>query len=171
MYYLAGLSPFEKNMLKQKTGEIENILRHAFNKDLIDMLSAVKESPRWDDGGNAWAHKDNWLEELVEDPQKTAPKKIEKKAEVSEQKISPKSVSERGYTILQLGAYRDMQNAMDDLKAVRSEVEALKGYDIFIEDAEVNGVLYHRLLVKPEAEKLADLCRMVTDAGFDCLLK
>ena len=189
LYYLAGLSPFEKNVLKKKISDIEVVLKHAFNRDLIDMLSAVKDSPRWDDGGNAWAHKDNWLEELVEDPQKAkkeskaaVKKEVESIAseDIEERKVSNVKTAKRetyfsgsgnNYTVMQLGAYQDMQNALDDLNEIKENVQALKGYDIFVEDGEVNGILYHRLLVKPEPEKLSDLCQKVIDGGFDCMLK
>ena len=171
LYFLAGLSPFDKNMLKGRIKDIEATLRKAFNQDVITMLSAVKEQKRWDDGGNSWAHKDNWLEELIEGgaqkaPQKTTQNKINQRRE----KTSTANVV-AGRKMMQLGAYTEMENAVDDRMKIKNGVAGLQGYDIFIEDATVNGVLYHRLMVKPEPEKLNDLCNQVIEAGFECILK
>ncbi len=170
LYYLAGLSPFDKNILKGRIKDIEAVLRHAFNKDVIDMLSAVKENPRWDDGGNAWAHKDNWLEELI-DGNSQAQKQAAKSAvkSVASRQAAVKVAAH--HTTMQLGAYTDMENAMADKMRIKQAVSALSGEDIFVEDAVVGGVIYHRLMVKPEATKLKDLCSQVIDAGFACILK
>ena len=169
LYFLAGLSPFDKNMLKGRIKDIEATLRQAFNQDMVTMLSAVKGQERWDDGGNAWAHKDNWLEELIDGGKqpykKSAPKSkpVKKKQAVSSEA--------KGKTMMQLGAYTEMDNAIADQKRIRDGVDALREYDMFIEDAVVNGVVYHRLMVKPERENLIGLCNQVVEAGFDCILK
>ncbi len=168
LYFLAGLSPFDKNMLKGRIKDIEATLRKAFNQDMVTMLSAVKEQERWDDGGNSWAHKDNWLEELIDGEKQSYKKSASKPKPVKEKQPV---VSARGKTMMQLGAYTEMDNAIDDQKRIRNGVAALQGYDMFIEDAVVNGELYHRLMVKPEQENLAELCNQVIEAGFDCILK
>lgn len=169
LYYLAGLSPFDKNMLKGRISDIETVLKQAFNKDLVNMLSAVKENPRWDDGGNAWAHKDNWLEELIDEPKgsvKHSPKNVQT---AKAPRVQPAVA--KHHSLMQLGAYTDMDNAIADQKRIKNEVGALSGYDIFIEEAVINDVRYHRLMVRPEPEKLQGLCNQVIEAGFDCLLK
>ena len=170
LYFLAGLSPFDKNMLKGRINDIETTLRKAFNHDVINMLSAVKEQERWDDGGNAWAHKDNWLEELIDGSGKVTKGN---KNTTSTTKTQPRKapLSAKRKQMMQLGAYTDMDNAIADQKRIRESVDALKGYDMFIEDAMVNGTIYHRLMVKPEQEKLNEICNQVIDAGFDCILK
>ena len=54
---------------------------------------------------------------------------------------------------------------------IKKSVPSLNGYDMYIEQAVVNGTTYHRLMLKPEADKLQKLCKDVIDAGFDCILK
>ncbi len=169
LYFLAGLSPFDKNMLKGRIKDIEATLRQAFNQDMVTMLSAVKEQERWDDGGNAWAHKDNWLEELI-DGEKQPYKKSAPKPKLAKKKQAVLSGA-KGKTMMQLGAYTEMDNAIADQKRIRDGVDALREYDMFIEDAVVNGAVYHRLMVKPERENLIGLCNQVVEAGFDCILK
>ena len=171
LYYLSGLSPFDKTILKGKIRDIEIVLSQAFNKDLITMLSSVKENPRWDDGGNAWAHKDNWLEELMDESEKAKVKPKAKKTDVKKaaKKVSVANVG--NYSLIQLGAYADMDNAIAEQKKVKNAVSALNDQDIFIEQAVVNGTLYHRLQIRPEASQLNDLCNQIISAGFDCILK
>ena len=169
LYYLAGLSPFDKNLLKGRVKDIETTLKQAFNKDLVAMLSAVKEAPRWDDGGNSWAHKDNWLEELIDG--NGSKKVFTPKAKTSKSENKVKVMGDKYHTVMQLGAYTDMNNAVVEQKNIKDNVSALLGYDFYIEQAVVNGVVYHRLMVKPEADKLQELCNQVIDAGFDCILK
>ena len=169
LYYLAGLSPFDKNMLKGRVKDIEQTLKQAFNRDLIAMVSAVQENPKWDDGGNAWAHKDNWLEELIEAP-------ANKSATVSKtakqnKSIQQKAVVKEGKTAIQFGAYREMDNAISVKKLIQENVPALSGYEFFIDTAVVDGVIYHRLSVKPEVGKLQFLCDEAVASGFDCILK
>ena len=173
LYYLAGLSPFDKSVLKGRIKDIEVTLRQAFNNDLIAMLSAVKENPRWDDGGNAWAHKDNWLEELIDsDENKKVSKASLSKSSTKKVKPSNNTVAvKEGHTVMQFGAYTDMTNAIADQKRIMDNVSSLSGYDMYIEQAEVNGTVYHRLMMKPEQEKLQSLCNDVIAAGFDCILK
>ncbi len=169
LYYLAGLSPFDKNMLKGKIADIEALLRKAFNKDVIVMLSAVKEQPRWDDGGNAWAHKDGWLEELIDGGDKSH-KKVSPAKKKANKKVKAVTAA-KNKTMLQLGAYTDMNNAVEEQLRIKNNVAALSGYDMFIEDAVVDGVLYHRIMVKPEAQNLKSLCNQVISQGFECILR
>jgi hypothetical protein len=75
------------------------------------------------------------------------------------------------YSLIQLGAYTDMDNAIAEQKKVKNAVSALNDQDIFIEQAVVNGTLYHRLQIRPEASQLNDLCNQIISAGFDCILK
>lgn len=167
LYYMAGLTPFDKNILKAKIGDIETVLKQAFNKDLITMLSSVKDNPKWDDGGNAWAHKDNWLEELLKDEAKA--KKSKKTSTVAK---PIKTVTKASHhTVMQFGAFTDVDNATAEQMLIQKAVPSLSGYDMYIEQANVNGRLYHRLMLKAEADKLQKLCNDVIAAGFNCILK
>ena len=42
---------------------------------------------------------------------------------------------------------------------------------MYIEQANVGGKLYHRLLMKADADKIQKLCNDVIEAGFNCILK
>ena len=163
LYFMAGLTPFDKNILRSKIRDIETVLKQAFNHDLVTMLSAIKDNPKWDDGGNAWAHKDNWLEELLDNE-----KKAKKTAKPKAKKVIEKASH---HTAMQFGAFTDVDNATAEQMLIKKSVPSLNGYDMYIEQAVVNGTTYHRLMLKPEADKLQKLCKDVVDAGFDCILK
>lgn len=171
LYYMAGLTPFDKNILKARIGDIETVLKQAFNKDLITMLSSIKDNPKWDDGGNAWAHKDNWLEELLKDETK---KKNTKKSKVVSDVVKPvKKVAKAlsHHTVMQFGAFTDIDNATAEQLLIQKAVPSLDGYEMYIEQANVKGKLYHRLMLKADADKLQKLCNDVINAGFNCILK
>lgn len=163
LYFMAGLTPFDKNILRSKIRDIETVLKQAFNHDLVTMLSAIKDNPKWDDGGNAWAHKDNWLEELLDNE-----KKAKKTAKPKAKKVIEKASH---HTVMQFGAFTDVDNATAEQMLIKKSVPSLNGYDMYIEQAVVNGTTYHRLMLKPEADKLQKLCKDVIEAGFDCILK
>ena len=171
LYYMAGLTPFDKNILKGKISDIEIVLKQAFNKDLITMLSSVKDNTKWDDGGNSWAHKDNWLEELLKDEDKN--KRMKKSSKVSDVKTENAKVvkKEAHHTVMQFGAFTNVDNATAEQILIKEAVSSLSGYDMYIEQAQVGDNLYHRLLLKAEPEKLQKLCNDVIDAGFSCILK
>ena len=186
LYYYAGLSPFDKNMLKEPTKEIEIVLKKSFNQDIVAMLAEAQKQEKWDDGGNAWAHQDNWLEKIIDEPDVgvSAPKPIVSEEKTPSEPIvtaeassAPKYESEKtvavsgGKTIIQLGAYSDLDNAYDDQKEITSALPELRSYDIYIENAVVNGVSYHRLMFKPEPENLLDLCNKIINAGYECMLR
>lgn len=186
LYYYAGLSPFDKNMLKEPTKEIEIVLKKSFNQDIVTMLAEAQKQEKWDDGGNAWAHQDNWLEKIIDEPDVgvSAPKPIVSEEKTPSEPIvtaeassAPKYESEKTVavsgekTIIQLGAYSDLDNAYDDQKEITSALPELRSYDIYIENAVVNGVSYHRLMFKPEPENLLDLCNKIINAGYECMLR
>lgn len=185
LYYSAGLSPFDKTVLKQSVGEIETILKKSFNQDMERILADAQKQEKWNDGGNSWAHQDNWLENLVDEPRKMAQnseaakqKKVvaepaDKQVRSVEQtrNVEPQVNNYEGKTIIQLGAYTDVENADDDKRALLSAVKSLSNYNIYFEDALVNGVTYHRMVLKPEPDKLGDLCNEIISAGYDCLTR
>lgn len=191
LYYYTGLSPFDKNMLKEPIKEIEIVLKKSFNQDIVAMLAEAQKQEKWDDGGNAWAHQDNWLEKIIDDQDVgvSAPKSVAVKdntvkdrnqaqpivtasSSTSDSYKNKSAVTEStGKSIIQLGAYSDLDNAYDDQKEIIAALPELGAYDIYIENAVVNNVSYHRLMFKPEQEKLLDLCNKIINSGYECMLR
>lgn len=184
LYFYAGLSPFDKASLKNSVPELETILKRAFNKDITTMLTNAQKQEKWDDGGNSWAIKDNWLEQLIDESQDTADDYandavvLPEKPQISAKEVktvAPSNTSNdfvtEGKSIIQLGSYSDVENAADDQRDLLNALPHLKKYDMYFENATVDGKVYHRLVFKPEANKLGQLCSEIITAGFACLLR
>ena len=73
--------------------------------------------------------------------------------------------------MMQFGAFSNVDNATAEQMLIQEAVPSLRGYEMYIEEANVNGSLYHRLMMKADADKLQKLCNDVIKAGFNCILK
>ena len=185
LYFYAGLSPFDKTSLKGSISELEAILKRGFNQDIVTMLTNAQHQEKWDDGGNAWAIKDNWLEQLIDEPQNTQDSYIDEQVAIPEKPEivapevataahnipAPRSFNTEGKTIIQLGSYSDIDNAADDKQDLLKALPSLKKYDMYFETVTISGREYHRLVFKPEASLLGELCGEIINAGFDCMLR
>jgi len=188
LYYYAGLAPFDKAGLKRSSAEIETALKKSFNQDFPLMIAEAQKQEKWNDGGNSWAHQDNWLEKLVDEPRKMVKNQetqnnqvraeVAPEPETDAPKVAEKpkavvatKVNAEGKSLIQLGAYSDVENAQDDKAGVVGAVKELAQYNIYFEDAVVNGVTYHRMVLRPEPEKLEYLCNKIIAAGYDCMLR
>ncbi len=164
LYFNAGLSPFDKRLLKAPVQDIAQMLRQSFNRDLIEMMSAAKvqmnvlpQAPE----ERGWAQKPNWLEEAVAAPVRKRPAVPVRTAAAGAAKP----------TVMQLGAYEDRNNATVDWNEISARLPALKAYTPQIEPAVINGQQWHRLVIRGESAALVENCRRVQAAGFDCLLR
>jgi len=175
LYFNAGLSPFSKRNLKLSVNEITTLLRTSFNKDLVEMLSAVSEEikrlpkPKRND----WAKEDGWLENLMKQPvqkAKPAAPKSPRTVAQPEKKTQKTAIPVFGKR-LQLGAYMDKKNVAPDWERMTDKLPELKTYQISVEPGDVSGVVFWRLLIAPPADNLLPLCRKIKDSGFDCLVR
>lgn len=163
LYFNAGLSPFSKMLLKAPIKDISQTLKQSFNQDLIEMMSAVKAQmkilPQADDG-RGWAQKPNWLEEVVNSPQKAV------------RRNRAAAAAEAGdYRLMQLGAYEEPANAAADWAELSTKFPELKNFHHRIEEAEAGGRRWHRLVVDGKSDMLVRSCRSLQAAGYECLLR
>lgn len=161
LYFNAGLSPFNKTLLKAPIKDISLTLKQSFNQDLIEMMSAVKAQmkalPQTDEG-RGWAQSPNWLEEVVAAP-------VKKKAAAST------GTKAGNYQLMQLGAYEDKANADADWQKLAAQFPELKNYTRKIEPAQVDGRQWFRLVVSGDSGKLVESCRRLLAGGHECLLR
>ena len=161
LYFNAGLSPFNKTLLKAPIKDISLTLKQSFNQDLIEMMSAVKAQmkalPQTDEG-HGWAQSPNWLEEVVAAP-------VKKKAAAST------GIKAGNYQLMQLGAYEDKANADADWQKLAAQFPELKNYTRKIEPAQVDGRQWFRLVVSGDSGKLVESCRRLLAGGYECLLR
>ena len=127
------------------------------------MMSAVKAQmkilPQADDG-RGWAQKPNWLEEVVNSPQKAV------------RRNRAAAAAEAGdYRLMQLGAYEEPANAAADWAELSTKFPELKNFHHRIEEAEAGGRRWHRLVVDGKSDMLVRSCRSLQAAGYECLLR
>ncbi len=165
LYFNAGLSPLNKQLLKAPIKDVANDLRKAFNKDLIDMLSGVELSfENRSQEQKGWAQKENWLEEVVDGSQMPKTQKT-----VRQEKISVKEAA--NYSSMQLGAYTQKESAENDWKELSVKFPELKNYQKVVEDAGEGEFIRYRLIVKADGTKLVESCNNLKASGFECLLR
>lgn len=110
-----------------------------------------------------WAHKDNWLENLInENPQPAKPLLMSKP--LSSQKDYDRS------TIMQLGSFLEQETAQKEWKKLTSEIYELKNYEPHYEQASIAGIPLFRLFVKSPKGGLKNICAKLRQKGHECLL-
>lgn len=162
LYFNAGLSPLSKTLLRGKTDDIAVSLREAFNRHLVEMLSAVtmqmKARPVMEQSG--WARGDNWLEEVVKEGYKYRRPQSSFRASAS-----------KNARLAQLGSYENYNSAVTDWKNLSSRFGLLKKHQPKIEEAVVNGKNWYRLRIYGQPAELAEICGQLTSNRFECLLQ
>ena len=171
MYFYAGFNPFNAKLYDGKIKDISSNLKVGFNKDAVEMLSKVQapQTPvRIED--NNWAKKENWLEELLENPNPKAEKPITL--------AQPKGDFEpyRGEefnkrTIMQLGSYRYKENADLDWKMLKELYPDLRKYSPVVEQANVRGKPMYRLIIQQENGGFMEMCNKLRADKVGCLLR
>ncbi len=165
LYFNAGLSPLNKNLLKAPIKDVSQSLKQAFNQDIVEMLSATKAQVKIlavTNEGRGWAQGENWLEEVVNS---SANRKLSQAKKVFEP-VKPGS-----YQTMQLGAYEDKANAKADWQELSAKFPELKAYEPQVIDAEIDGRRWFRLIVTGNSEKLMRDCLTLRSGGHECLLK
>ena len=171
MYFYAGFNPFNTKLYDGKIKDISSNLKVGFNKDAVEMLSKVQApqtAVRIED--NNWAKKENWLEELLENPNPKAEKPITL--------AQPKGDFEpyRGEefnkrTIMQLGSYRYKENADLDWKMLKELYPDLREYNPVVEQANVRGKPMYRLIIQRKTGGFMEMCNKLRADKVGCLLR
>lgn len=162
LYFNAGLSPFNKTVLKAPIKDIAQTLKQYYNRDLIEMMSAVKAQmytlPSAAEGERGWAQSPNWLEDVVATSAKPhTVKKVE--------------VKPGNYHEMQLGAYEYKDSANADWTELLIRFPELKHYQPEIVEADVDGRHWFRLIVHGSSAELQKSCQQLKAGGSDCLLR
>lgn len=161
LYFNAGLSPFNKMLLKAPIKDIAQTLKQYYNRDLIEMMSAVKSQMNATSTAvkneRGWAQTPNWLEDVVASAAKSRPTV----------KYAAKSAD---YHEMQLGAYEYKENADADWAMLSFKFPELKAYQPEVVVAEIDGRRWFRLVVRGSSAELQKNCRYLKANGNDCLL-
>lgn len=177
LYFYAGFSPFDKQLLRLSIADIVKSLKQGFNKDVVEMLAAspkIKKSSKVD--GNDWAKEDNWLEKLVDGPKPENSVKLKSnnalKAVMSLNNFEPyvKADADK-FKVMQLGSYLRKENAHLEWQQLVILYPELAEKKPRLEKAKVNDNLYYRLVINSSEGGFVDLCNKLRADRVECILK
>ena len=165
LYFDAGLSPFDNEILHSKVSNISQDLKTSFNKDMVEMLSQFSNKNTQNIVQDRdWAKGDNWLEKLLENPGKNLKSDLKNTRIYKDAKFDKKKN-------MQLGSYKEKKNIESEWDMLQQLFPELKSYKPIIEKTKVNNEEYYRLVVHSPNGGLRDLCNKIINSKMDCLLR
>ncbi|MFV0625829.1 MAG: SPOR domain-containing protein [Alphaproteobacteria bacterium] len=192
LYFYSGLDIFSKELLEKPVKDVAKDLKVAFNTDVVSTLSKVKKNRDNKDevvlGTNEWAKKEGWLETLVAGEKETTgelppppPTSNVPMLDLSKFSNAPsidKPVATEYYdeshndrTMIQLGAYTDVENANAHWAKVFEKYPEIRKFSPQIEEVSSGGSVLNRLVVKSPQGGLVNICNAMKSDGMDCILR
>ena len=176
LYFEAGLSPFNKKILKSSPQDIEKVLKDAFNSDVVKMLAAarqkLKEQQIYNEiNDKGWAKGSDWLERLVDGKASSSPRVSEAKEIVPSDVFAPYGPEANACKIMQLGSFEKKKNANEHWVELSTKFPKLKQFLPQIERTHVDGKIWYRLIVTSIQGGFLDICNEMRAAGSECLLR
>ncbi len=110
-----------------------------------------------------WAHKENWLEDLMAEKQTPQPEKIMSKPLTSITKTS-------SLKNLQLGSFLDRETAQKEWEHLTKDFPELSQYTPEYDTTSVAGISLHRLSIKVSPDSSKELCTHLHQKGKECIL-
>ncbi len=165
LHFYSGLMTFN-DTTTQSLADIATL----FQNSLKHQVSAAQKQDKdysaltvADD--KSWAHKDNWLEELMSTPAPTAPIAI--KTKPASQKVQKTAPVQN----IQLGAFLEQNNGMIYWKDISTAIPELQAYTPVYEKDSIAGIPMFRLLIKSSEQDLLPLCQRIRSQNRECLLR
>lgn len=172
LYFYAGFNPFTPKLTEAPVKDISGNLKVGFNKDVVEMLAKKVPQPETPlkTEKNDWAKQDNWLEKLLEGKDKPQSESVNIRRYVGNFELYEGAVYNKR-KIMQLGSYRQKENADMDWKMLKELYPELRAYSPVVEKAQVKGAPMYRLIIRQENGGLMDLCNKLRADKTDCLLR
>ena len=172
LYFYAGFNPFTPKLTEAPVKDISGNLKVGFNKDVVEMLAKKVPQPETPlkTEKNDWAKQDNWLEKLLEGKDKPQSESVNIRRYVGNFDLYEGAVYNKR-KIMQLGSYRQKENADMDWKMLKELYPELRAYSPVVEKAQVKGAPMYRLIIRQENGGLMDLCNKLRADKTDCLLR
>lgn len=172
LYFYAGFNPFTPKLTEAPVKDISGNLKVGFNKDVVEMLAKKVPQPETllKTEKNDWAKQDNWLEKLLEGKDKPQSESVNIRRYVGNFDLYEEAVYNKR-KIMQLGSYRQKENADMDWKMLKELYPELRAYSPVVEKAQVKGAPMYRLIIRQENGGLMDLCNKLRADKTDCLLR
>lgn len=171
LYFYAGFSPFNETLLQSKIKDMSANLKVGFNRDMVEMLAAAqKPEKETAPQVNDWAKQDNWLEKLLDgqNGKKAAKITVPQK---SYDNFEPYGEEYNSKKIMQLGSYRQKENADLEWQMLKQLYPKLGGFSPVVERTKVNGQLMYRLVLKSTQGGWRELCNNLRRDRVDCILR
>ena len=131
---------------------------------------ALAEIVRREGGGVCEARHIDWLEKLLEGKDKPQSESVNIRRYVGNFDLYEGAVYNKR-KIMQLGSYRQKENADMDWKMLKELYPELRAYSPVVEKAQVKGAPMYRLIIRQENGGLMDLCNKLRADKTDCLLR
>lgn len=169
LYFDAGFSPFDKQILKGKIKDVVTVLKAGFNKDVVEMLAASKKTSHNEETlhKNQWAKSDNWLEDLVDGSKA----QVTKSTPVVMSDFEPYGVDANNLKTMQLGSFIEKRNANNEWDRLRELYPELDKYKPSLERNRQNDKLLYRLVVTSNQGGYLEICNKLRANKIECLLK
>ena len=171
LYFYAGFSPFNTNLLQSNIKDMTMNLKVGFNRDMVEMLAnARKPEKEKTPAVNHWAKQDNWLEKLMENggEKKAAAITVPQK---SYDNFEPYDEAYNQKKVMQLGSYREKANADLEWRMLKQLYPDLADYSPVVEKTKVNGRVMYRLVLKSDQGGWRELCNSLRRDRVDCILR
>lgn len=178
LYFYAGFSPFNQNLMKKELKDIAIALRAAFNQDLVKMLvNSPKSEPKPAVADTEWNKHENWLETVVEGSKNQV-------NAVPAKRSAPMVGGSGGDSlnlyvgdeynqkkIMQLGSFTQCDSVDIEWKKLQKMYPDLQKYQPKAEKTVVGMQEYFRLVVESEKGGLRDVCNKLRQGGHGCILR
>ena len=160
----SGQAYMPAGLLEKNINQISSYIKQSFGKNLpiqkSNTTNVEKTSINPDyqpEEPDNWAHKENWLEELMNETKTNSSKKTNNKSK-------PK-------TKMQLGSFIDKNTAIEEWKKLSSKYNELSKYQPNYELVNIAGINFYRLIIKSPQGAFGDLCSKLRQQGTECLLQ
>ena len=166
LYFYAGFQPFNQGMVGLDVKDIVKSLKYSFNHNMVEILAARPNKVNKKQMlVNDWAKQDNWLENLLDNKNKTA------HTEVNVDFSLYKGEKYNKLKIMQLGSYFEENNADKEWNVLLRKFSEFKNLKPVVEETRVSGVKMYRLIVKSKTGGFMKFCNKLRRNNVECLLK
>ncbi|MBQ8465426.1 MAG: hypothetical protein IJ545_05395 [Alphaproteobacteria bacterium] len=123
-----------------------------------------KESDLLETNQNDWAHKENWLEDLMTSKAATSSQKIMSRPREESTDYNAKKT-------LQLGSFLDKESAAEYWLKISKEFTVLQKYQPFYQKTSVAGIPLFRLIITSPNGGFKNICISLRRRNYECILR
>ena len=172
LQFYSGLIEPTPEILDKNIADIASFVNTALHKKVsfatprsINKISSEADEYTLVTQKENWAHKENWLEDLMAEKQSPQSEKI-----MSKPLTIPKTKTTPNKTV-QLGSFLDKETAQKEWYQLTKDFPELSKYTPLYDTTSVAGITLHRLSIKYPQETSKELCTQLHKKGKECTLQ